>query len=208
MTSGNAIGAHETEFERLRWRAIRLEYFTVAWMLAETVVALVAGVKASSIALVGFGLDSVMETVSGVALLWRFKQRRLDERHAESRAVRVVGITFLALGAYVAYEAATDLWFRRAPQSSLPGMVLAVAALLVMPALGIAKRRLAASLKSSALAADSLETFACAYLSGALLVGLALNGWLGWRWTDPVAGLAMSAFMIREGVEILKESES
>ena len=187
--------------EALRQRAIRLEYFTVGWSILEAVVALVAGGAASSIALVGFGLDSIIETASGATLLWRFRQRRSEEAHAESRAVKVVAITFFGLAGYVGFEAASDLWLRRVPQFSLPGLILAVVSLLVMPFLGIAKRRLAVQLKSRALAADAMETLLCAYLSGTLLLGLGANGLFGWWWADPVAGLAIAGFMVREGLE-------
>jgi len=190
--------------EALRGRAIRLEYFTVGWNIVEAVVALVAGGAASSIALIGFGLDSVIETVSGLTLLWRFKQRGREEERAESRAVRVVGVTFLALAAYVGYEAGLDLWLRRAPEFSLPGFILAAVSLIVMPVLGTAKRRLARVVGSRALAADGLETILCSYLSATLLAGLALNRWQGWWWADPVAGLAISGFMIHEGIEALR----
>ena len=154
-----------------RQRAIRLEYCTVAWNIIEAVVALAAGGRASSIALIGFGLDSIIEMISGLTLLWRFKQRGLDERHAESRAVRVVGFTFFALAAYVGYEAVTDLWFRRPAEFSLPGLILAALSLAIMPVLAVAKRRLARVLHSRALAADSLETLLCSYLSATLLAG-------------------------------------
>ena len=199
MTEGSAAG-----LEALRRRAVRLEYFTVGWNVLEAVVALAAGVASSSIALVGFGLDSIIETSSGVALLWRFKQQTLSERHAESRAVKVVGMTFLALAAYIGIEAGRDLWLRRVPEFSLVGLILAILSLVVMPVLGVAKRHLARRLHSRALAADGLETLLCAYLSATLLVGLGLNGALGWWWADPVAALAITGFMIREGVEILR----
>lgn len=183
-----------------RW-AIRLEYFTVGWNAVEAGVALTAGWLASSIALQGFGLDSIIETISGAALLWRFKQRGLEEEHAETRAARVVGATFFALAAYVGYEAGADLWLHHAPRFSLPGTILACCALLVMPALGMAKRRIARHLQSRALAADAQESLLCACLSAALLLGLALNGAFGWWWADPIAALAMTPFMIREGIE-------
>ncbi|MBZ5545184.1 MAG: cation transporter, partial [Acidobacteriia bacterium] len=176
----------------------------VGWNVVEAAVALAAGIASSSIALVGFGLDSIIETSSGVALLWRFKQQSLSEHRAESRAVGFVGITFLALAAYVGVEAGRDLWLRRVPEFSLPGLILAILSLIVMPVLGVAKRRLARRLQSRALAADGLETLLCAYLSATLLVGLALNGALGWWWADPVAALAIAAFMVREGIEILR----
>lgn len=190
---------------RLRARAVRLEYLTIGWNVAEAAVALVAGWMAASIALEGFGLDSVIEAASGLMLLWRLKQQRVEESEAESRAVKFVGLTFLALAAYIGYEAATDLWFRRAPHFSLAGTILACVSLAVMPILGVAKRRIARLLNSRALAADGLETLLCAYLSATLLAGLILNGTLGWWWADPVAALVMSAFIVREGLEALLE---
>jgi divalent metal cation (Fe/Co/Zn/Cd) transporter len=176
--------------------------------MVEAVVGLLAGLLASSIALKAFGLDSVIETFSGAILLWRLKQRGLDEARAESRAIRLVSLTFFALAAYVAAEALADLWFRRAPQFSLLGMILASCSLLVMPALGVAKRQIAVLLKSSALSADGLRTLLCAYLSATLLIGLALNGWLGWWWADPTAALAMTGFMIWEGIETFSKKPS
>jgi divalent metal cation (Fe/Co/Zn/Cd) transporter len=189
------------ERNALRRRAIRLEYLTITWNSVEAIVALTAGGCAASIALIGFGLDSIIEMVSGATLLWRFKQQSLAEHHAESRAVKVVGFTFFALAAYVSYEAITDLWFRRAPEFSLPGLILAALSLAIMPVLAIAKRRVARALNSRALAADSMETLLCSYMSATLLAGLALNGLFGWRWADPVAGLAIAGFMVHEGVE-------
>ena len=183
---------------------MRLEYFTIGWNVIEAAVALACGAASSSIALIGFGLDSIIETSSGVALLWRFMQQSLSEHRAESCAIKFVGMTFLALAAYVGIEAGRDLWLHRAPEFSLPGLILAILSLLVMPVLGVAKRRLARQFDSPALAADGLETLLCAYLSASLLVGLALNGALGWWWADPVAALGMTAFMVREGIEILR----
>lgn len=194
--------------EALRIRAVRLEYFTVGWSTLEAAVALVAGSLAASIALEGFGLDSVLETASGLVLLWRLKQARAAEPQAESRAVKLVGWTFLALAAFVILEAARDLWLRRAPSFSWPGLILAIASLLVMPGLGLAKRRVARHMGSRALAVDSLETLMCAYLSASLLVGLVLNGWKGWWWADPVAALAMAGYILREGLETIRKQTS
>ncbi len=190
-----------TESQANRRRAVRLEYLTIAWNTAEAVVALLAGTFAGSIALVGFGLDSIIETISGAALLWRLRQQGDFEQVAESRALRIVGLTFFALAAYVGYESASDLWFRRPSGESVVGMVLAGVSLVVMPLLGRAKRRLAVKLGSRALAADGMETLLCAYLSFTLLLGLGLNAWLGWWWADPVAALVMVGFMLREGRE-------
>ncbi len=190
-----------TESQANRRRAVRLEYLTIAWNTAEAVVALLAGTFAGSIALVGFGLDSIIETISGAALLWRLRQQGDFEQVAESRALRIVGLTFFALAAYVGYESVSDLWFRRPSGESVVGMVLAGVSLVVMPLLGRAKRRLAVKLGSRALAADGMETLLCAYLSFPLLLGLGLNAWLGWWWADPVAALVMVGFMLREGRE-------
>jgi divalent metal cation (Fe/Co/Zn/Cd) transporter len=187
-----------------RRQAIRLEYFTIAWNAIEILVAIVAGIMAQSIALIAFGLDSGVEMVSGVTLLWRFKQQRLEEERADSRAVKIVGITFFLLSAYAGVEAARDLYFQHRPEASLPGMILAVASLVVMPLLAIAKRRLARALGSRALAADSMETLFCSYFSATLLAGLALNAWLGWWWADPVAALLIAVLMVREGIEALE----
>lgn len=190
--------------EVLRQRALRLEYFTVGWNSIEAVVALAAGATASSIALIGFGLDSIIETASGVALLWRLRQRGEFEATAESRALRLVGVTFFALAAYVTIESVRDLRHSERPEESLVGMLLAAASLVVMPVLGIAKRRLARTLGSRALAADGMETMVCAYLSFTLLLGLGLNAWLGWWWADAAAALAMVPFMVREGLEAFR----
>jgi len=187
-------------------RAVRLEYFTVAWNSVEALIALAAGAAAGSIALVGFGLDSVIETVSGLAVLWRFRQYGGEEAAAEGRALRIVGGTFWALAIYVGYEGIVDLWHRHAPRFSLVGMALAIASFLVMAALGVAKRNVARRLKSRALAADSVETLMCMWLSAALLMGLALNGGLGWWWADPLAALLMAAFMAREGREAFEDA--
>ncbi len=193
--------------EDLRRQALRLEYFTIAWNAAEAAVAIVAGWLAGSIALVGFGLDSIIESISGVTLLWRLRQQGELEAEAESRALRIVGLTFFLLAAYVTYEAVGDLWRRTEPRESLVGIVLAAVSLVVMPLLGHRKRRVARQLGSRALAADAMETYLCSYLSFTLLLGLGLNAWLGWWWADPVAALVMVGFMIREGLEALRPEE-
>ena len=190
--------------DALRQRALRLEYFTVGWNVIEAVVAIAAGAAASSIALIGFGLDSVIETASGAALLWRLRQRGEFEAAAESRALRLVGVTFFALAAYVTFESVRDLRSGERPEESLVGMLLAAVSLVVMPVLGVAKRRLAREMGSRALAADGMETMVCAYLSFTLLLGLGLNAWLGWWWADTTAALAMVPFMLREGVEAFR----
>jgi len=188
----------------LRQRALRLEYFTIFWCALEALVGLLAGVLAGSIALLGFGLDSVLEVVAGAALIWRFRQPDELEGEAESRALRIVGLTFFALAAYVSYESLGDLWLRQKPKESLAGIGLAAVSLVVMPLLGRAKRGVARHLGSRALEADAMETYLCALLSLTLLVGLGLNAGLGWWWADPAAALVMVVFMVREGFEALR----
>jgi divalent metal cation (Fe/Co/Zn/Cd) transporter len=183
-----------------------LEYFTIGYNSVEAAIALIAGALAGSIALVGFGLDSVVEVVSGAALLWRLHGDAEPLRRAgrEARALKAVGLCFLALAAYVAYEAVEALLGLHAPERSPAGIVLAAISLVVMPFLARAKRRVAARIASAALHADSRQTDFCAYLSAILLAGLLLNALLGWWWADPLAGLAMVPIVAREGWQALR----
>jgi divalent metal cation (Fe/Co/Zn/Cd) transporter len=191
-------------------RARALEVFTVAWNSLEGLVAVGLGILAGSIALVGFGIDSVIETSSGVILLWRLQARRdaRDAEAAEGRALRLVGLSLLLLALYVAGDAGLSLLRRNAPEESLPGIVLAVISLIVMPVLARSKRRLATQLGSDALRADAVQTIICAYLSAILLAGLALNARLGWWWADPLAALAMVPIITREGLEAWRGERS
>jgi len=181
----------------------RLEYFTIAWNLAEAAIALGAGLLAGSIALVGFGIDSLIESSSGAVLLWRLQEGEKGEER-EKRALKLVGISLVALAAYVAVEAIKSLFLREAPEKSLIGIALAAVSLVVMPLLARAKRRVAAQLTSRALVADSRQTDICAYLSAILLGGLGLNALFGWWWADPVAALGMVPIIAREGIEALR----
>lgn len=188
--------------------ALKLEYFTIAWNVIEAMVAVGAGWVAGSIALVGFGLDSLIEVASAATLVWRLKKTGDpdEELEAERRSLRIVGYTFFALGAYVTFEAASILFRRSTPDASIVGIVLAGLSLLVMPWLGFAKMRVARRIGSRALEADATETLVCSYLSLTLLIGLGANALLGWWWADPLAALAIVAFVVREGKEALKES--
>ena len=181
----------------------RLEYLTLGWNIAEAVVAVTAGVLAGSVALIGFGVDSVIESLSGAVLLWRLWSHSEDPGR-ERRALKLVGVSFLILAAYVAFEAGKSLVNREPPDASTVGIVLAAVSLVVMPLLARAKRRVAARLGSRALVADSRQTDLCAFLSAILLVGLGLNALFGWWWADPVAGLIMVPIIAREGVEALR----
>ena len=181
-------------------RGRRLQYLTIAYNSLEALVALVAGFLANSIALVGFGFDSLIEVTSGGAVLWRLYR---GER-AERIALRLIGVCFLLLATYVAWEAGEALLARRAPQRSLPGIVLAMASIVVMPLLARAKRRVGVRLGSAAAQADARQTDFCFYLSIILLGGLGLNAALGWWWADAVAGLVMTPIIFREGTGALR----
>lgn len=180
-----------------------LEYFTLGWNVVEAAVAIAAGAAADSIALVGFGADSVIESLSGLALLWRLQSHENDERR-ERLALRLVGIGFLILAAWVAVDAVGSLIRREPPDTSYTGIVVAVLSLIIMPLLAHAKRRVAARLDSAALVADSRQTDLCAYLSAILLAGLALNAAFGWWWADPLAALCMTPIIFREGTQALR----
>jgi divalent metal cation (Fe/Co/Zn/Cd) transporter len=187
-------------------RGLRLEYFTLGWNLLEALVALVSGFIAGSIALVGFGLDSLVEVSSGSVLLWRLRADRHAEHRerAERLALRLVGVSFLLLAAYVAADALKTLLRRETPEESIPGIILAIASLIAMPLLARAKRRVAHGLNSGAMHADSRQTDICAYLSAILLGGLLLNAALGWWWADPAAALIMVPLIAYEGIEAVQ----
>jgi divalent metal cation (Fe/Co/Zn/Cd) transporter len=184
----------------------RLEYFTVGWNALEGLVAVIAGAFASSISLVGFGIDSFIEVTSGSALLWRMSVDADIERRerSERRALKIVGTCFLALAAYITYESAMDLWSKKAAEHSIPGIVLACVSLAVMPLLSRAKRKVGRALGSAAMHADAKQTEFCTYLSGILLAGLLLNALFGLWWADPVAGLVMVPIIAKEGIEGLQ----
>jgi divalent metal cation (Fe/Co/Zn/Cd) transporter len=187
-------------------RGRKLEYFTIAWNTVEGLVAVITGVIAGSISLVGFGIDSFIEVTSGSVLLWRMSVDEDESRRErnERRALRVVGVCFLLLAAYIAYESALDLWSRRAPEHSVPGMILACVSLIVMPLLSRAKRKVGHALSSPAMHADAKQTEFCTYLSAILLAGLLLNAAFGLWWADPMAGLIMVPIIAKEGIEGLQ----
>jgi divalent metal cation (Fe/Co/Zn/Cd) transporter len=184
----------------------RLQYVTMVWNSAEAVVALTAGFFAGSIALVGFGFDSVVEVTSGAAALWRLghDSDEVKREAAERRSLRIIGTCFLILAAYVLYESAGVLAEGKAPQRSIVGIIVAALSLIVMPLLVRYKRRIARRLTSGALEAEARQTRVCAYLSAILLAGLGLNAWWGWWWADPLAGLAMIPFIAWEGREAMR----
>jgi len=198
------VTAPAGQLARLRRRGFWLEYASMGWMTAEAAVAITAGVLASSVALVGFGLDSVIEFFAAAIVLW---QLRGQEAERETRAVRLIGVTFFALAAYLAVAGVRDLTGHARPGESLPGLAVAAAALLVMPALAAAKLRTGRALGNRTLVADSAETAFCAATSAATLLGVGLNSWLGWWQADPIAGLVIAALAVKEGAEAWAEDD-
>lgn len=187
---------------RLVRRGFWLEYASMAWMTAEAAAAITAGVAAGSIALVGFGLDSVIEFAAAGIVVWQ-----LRGQGRQTRAVRLIGVTFFALAAYLAVEGIRDLAGHARPEHSVPGLAVTAAALVVMPGLAVAKRRTGQALGSKTLIADSAETAFCAFTSAATLVGTGLNARLGWWWADPAAALVIAALAVREGLETWEDEE-
>lgn len=185
--------------QRGKW----LELFTIGWNTLEGLVAVIAGAIAGSISLVGFGLDSFVEVASGATLLWRMSvDANVSGRERnEKSSLRIVGICFLALAAYIGYQSIRDLLQRKEPEHSLAGIILAVVSLIVMPLLSKAKRQVGRELGSAAMNADAKQTEFCTYLSAILLFGLVLNAAFGWWWADPLAGLVMVPIIAKEGFE-------
>jgi divalent metal cation (Fe/Co/Zn/Cd) transporter len=191
----------------LRRKALFLAWFTVGYNIIEGVLSIAVGAASESVALVGFGLDSAVETLSGAVMIWRFRNydtiSEEEEERVERRATRLVGYTFIILAAYVVFESIRSLWGREVPERTLLGMLIAAVSLLVMPLLARVKYRTGQALGSRSLMADSRETLACSLLSAALLVGLGLNYAFGLWQADPLAGLLIAVFLVREGYEAL-----
>ena len=192
--------------QALAQRGKRLEHFTIVWNSLEGIVAVVAGALSGSISLVGFGFDSFIEVTSGAALLWRMSMDADEHRREriEKATLKIVGVCFLVLAAYVVYQAASDLLRRQPPERSLPGIILACVSLVVMPLLSRAKRRVGAGLRSAAMNADARQTEFCTYLSAILLGGLLLNAAFGLWWADPLAALVMVPIIGKEGIDALR----
>jgi divalent metal cation (Fe/Co/Zn/Cd) transporter len=187
-------------------RGWQLQWFTIAWNALEGIASVAAGALAGSVALVGFGIDSFIEVTSAGALLWRMSVDADPERRERSErlALRIVGACFLALAVYICIDSAKTLLTRQRPEVSPVGIAVAATALVVMPLLARAKRRVAAGLSSRAMKAESRQTDFCAYLSAIVLAGLVLNWLWGWWWADPVAALIMTPIIALEGINSLR----
>jgi divalent metal cation (Fe/Co/Zn/Cd) transporter len=182
-------------------RARLLAWFSLGWMTIEGGVAVVAGLIASSPALLGFGLDSAIEGLASVIIIWRFTEHRALSEQAEERAQKLVAVSFFLLAPYIAFEAINTLASGEHPALSVVGIVLTATSLMLMPFLGIAKRRIGARLGSSATAGEGRQNILCAYLAGGVLAGLLANGLFGAWWLDPVVALGIAGLAVREGQE-------
>ena len=196
---------------RLVKKGLYLEYINVAYNVLEAVAAIVFGGLSNSIALIGFGLDSIVESLSGLVLIWRLRQHgrispELEEK-IERRATRFVAITFFILGAYIGYESIDKLISSEIPEPSLPGIIIAIVSLVAMPFMAWMKYRTGKQIGSRALVADSKETIACAFLSVALLFGLGLNYLFGFWQADPIVGIMIVLFLFKEGWELWNEED-
>ena len=193
------MALHDDEVSRLRRRGFWLEYASMAWMAVEAAVAIISGIIAASIALIGFGLDSVIEFFAAAVVVWQLRGTGSEER--ETRALRLIGGTFFAQAAYLTVEGITDLAGQYRPGQSTAGIAVTAAALVVMPLLALAKRRTGQLLGNRTLLADAAESAFCAFTSAAALIGIGLNAWLGWWWADPAAALVIAGLAVKEGIE-------
>ncbi len=199
------------ELERLYKKALHLEYFTVGYNVVEAAVSIIFGHVANSIALIGFGLDSVVESLSGMVLIWRLSRHGKisveKEEEVEKKASLLVAFSFFILGLYVLLQSLKKIIGKDVPDPSIPGMIIATASLVVMPLLSWQKYRIGHQIRSEALIADSKETLACFFLSIALLLGLGSNYLFGVWQADPIVGLVIVIFLLREGKEVWQESK-
>lgn len=186
-------------------KALLYEYINIGYNATEAVAAILFGMAASSIALIGFGLDSVVETLSSIVLVWRlYDHAALTEDQAEAKekkALKMIAITFFVLGSYVSYESISTLIKSEPPDTSFPGLIIATLSLIFMPVLAAKKKELGERIGSRALIADSRQTLACVWLSGVLFLGLAGNSLFGFWQADPLAGLVIVYFLFKEGKE-------
>lgn len=196
--------------DRLYKKGLYLEYLTVGYNILEAIVSIVFGSIANSIALIGFGLDSIIESLSGLVLIWRLSQHRkiskTAEERLEKRATKFIAITFFILGVYISFQSVRKLVIEEIPEPSLPGIVIATTSIIIMPLLTWQKYKTGKQINSRALVADSKETLACAFLSLALLLGLGTNYLFGFWRADPIVGMIIAAFLFREGWEGWKET--
>ncbi|MBO0868186.1 MAG: cation transporter [Micromonosporaceae bacterium] len=189
------------EWRQAANRARRLSWLSLAYMSLEGAVAVTAAILAGSVALLGFGIDSVIEALASIIIVWRFSGTRILSETAERRAQRGVAVSFFLLAPYIGFEAIAKLVTREHPQTSWLGIGLSLSSLAVMPILGRVKKRLGARLGSEATAGEGVQNLLCAYLAAAVLAGLVANTLLGWWWLDPVVALGVAGLAVREGIQ-------
>ena len=206
MSHTELMAVAASDRSQLVQRGRALEYITVGYNTLEGLVSIIAGLIAGSVSLVGFGLDSFIEVTSGTALLWRLHHDWNEARREaiERITLRIVGLCFIALAVYIAFDSGLTLARHEKPERSIPGIAVAAVSVVVMPLLARAKRRVAEGIDSAAMRADSRQTDFCTYLSAILLGGLLMNALLGWWWADPVAGVAMVPIIAKEGVDAVR----
>jgi cation diffusion facilitator family transporter len=197
-----------TSDSNLHKRALLLSYFSMAYNIIEFILSIIAGFLSNSIALIGFGLDSLVESLSAGIMIWRFRKHgrisKEEEERIEKKAEKLVGYTFLILAAYILYESIDKLVTSEIPDPSLFGILIAAASLIIMPVLYYVKNRTGKEIGSKSLVADSKETLACTFLSVALLLGLGANYLFGFWQADPIVGFVIVLYLVREGIEIVK----
>jgi len=197
--------------EHLYKKALNLSYFTVVYNILEGIVSIIAGAYAGSIALVGFGLDSFVESLSGSIMIWRFKKHGIvseeEEEEVEHKALTMVGYTFFILAVYIFYESITKLYYKEIPDVSLVGIIIAILSIIIMPILYVNKVHVGKSIGSKSLLSDAKETLACTFLSVALLLGLGLNYLWGLWQADPIVGIIVALYLVKEGREIVTGEE-
>jgi cation diffusion facilitator family transporter len=197
--------------QHLNKKALILSYVTVGYNIVEGIISILAGVMANSIALVSFGVDSFVESLSGSVMIWRFrKHESLTEEQVEKmeqKAVKLVGYSFIILALYVLYESVSKLYFQEKPDPSLIGMIVAILSMFIMPFLAYLKYSTGKKLNSRSLVADSKQTYVCTIMTIVLLIGLGLNFYFGIWWADPSAGIIIAFFLFKEGFSALREKE-
>jgi len=200
-TEPPAAVVRDAEWHRAAAQARLLSWLSLAYMSLEGAVAVIAAILAGSVALLGFGLDSIIEGLASVIIVWRFTGTRTLSESAEASAQKAVAVTFFLLAPYIAYDAITTLAAREHAETSWLGIGLSITSLIVMPILGVAKKRLGARLNSGATSGEGAQNLLCAYLAAGVLVGLLANTFLGWRWLDPVVALGIAGLAVWEGIE-------
>jgi divalent metal cation (Fe/Co/Zn/Cd) transporter len=200
-TANTALPQGSPDWQRTARRARRLSWLSLVYMTAEGAIAVTAAMLAGSVALLGFGIDSAIEAAASVVIVWRFSGTRTLSETAERRAQIAVAISFFLLAPYIAYEAIAKLIAGQHPETSWIGVILAAVSLAGMPVLGVMKKRLGAQLNSEATAGEGAQNLVCAYLAGAVLIGLLANTLFGWWWLDPGVGLIIAGLAVREGIE-------